>query len=99
MFSRFLTRAEFDQISSLSAVSNPCSQFIQWRSLEIGAVYRVIKRITIPTAKRQKNYVVLETEQQQIINYQPRIHLNKGLVINYQSDRPEGIFVISECVP
>ena len=69
MFSRFLTRAEFDQLStSTASATTPHPHIIQWRVLEIGAVFRVIERITVPTANGQKNYVVLETEQQQIIN-------------------------------
>ena len=71
--SRFLTRTEFDQISTsptvASAMTARCRpQIIQWRSLEIGAVFRVIDRITIPTAPEPKHYVVLETGQQQIIH-------------------------------
>ena len=77
---RFLSRAEFDQLSTSSTAAaaaaattatmptNCRPQIIQWRSLEIGAVFRVIDRITIPTAPEPKHYVVLQTEQQQIIH-------------------------------
>ena len=65
MFRRFLSRADFDQLSS-----TPQPQIIKWRLLEIGAVFRVIDRIIIPTAAStpDKIYVVLETEQHEIIN-------------------------------
>ena len=77
--SRFLSRTEFDQMSTSSktaataATAAPMSaicrrQIIRWKSLEIGAVFRVIDRITIPTAPEPKHYVVLQTEQQQIIH-------------------------------
>ena len=78
---RFLSRADFDQLSTstaataitTAAVSTPIptichSQIIQWRSLEVGAVFRVIDRVTIPTSPKPKHYVVLQTEQQQIIH-------------------------------
>ena len=70
---RFLTRSEFDQLSTSPTVASATTprcrlQIIQWRSLEIGAVFRVIDRITIPTAPEPKHYVILETEQQQIIH-------------------------------
>ena len=67
MLRRFLSRVDFDQIST-SASATPRPKIIQWRLLEIGAIFRVIDRITIPTANGEKIYVVLETEQQQIIN-------------------------------
>lgn len=60
MFRRFLSRADFDQLSS-----TPQPQIIKWRLLEIGAVFRVIDRIT---TAGEKVYVVLETEQHEIIN-------------------------------
>ena len=65
MFRRFLSRFEFDQISS---TSTPRPEIIKWRTLEIGAIFRVLDRITIPTADGNKMYVVLETEQREIIN-------------------------------
>ena len=72
---RFLTRSDFDQLSTSSTAATSATmptncrpQIIQWRSLEIGAVFRVIDRITIPTVPEPKHYVVLETEQQQIIH-------------------------------
>ena len=65
MLRRFLSRVDFDQMSI-----TPRPQIIKWRLLEIGAVFRVIDRIIIPTATGapDKIYVVLETEQQEIIN-------------------------------
>ena len=55
--SRFLSHADFDQLSTLSTaaatsatmptISRP--QIIQWSALEVGAVFRVIDRVTIPT--------------------------------------------------
>ena len=72
---RFLTRAEFDQLSTSAAAATSATmpancrpQIIQWKCLEIGAVFRVIDRISIPTAPNPKHYVVLQTEQQQIIH-------------------------------
>ena len=65
MLRRFLSRVDFDQM-----MTTPQPQIIKWRLLEIGAVFRVIDRIIIPTAATtpDKIYVVLETEQQEIIN-------------------------------
>ena len=65
MFRRFISRLDFDQISS---TSTPRPEIIKWRILEIGAIFRVLDRITIPTADGDKMYVVLETEQREIIN-------------------------------
>ena len=77
---RFLTRAEFDQLSTSSTAAAAAAatsttmpaicrpQIIQWKCLEIGAVFRVIDRISIPTVPEPKHYVVLQTEQQQIIH-------------------------------
>ena len=81
---RFLSRAEFDQMSTSSSTAATAAgaaaaatapmpaicrpQIIQWRTLEIGAVFRVIDRIQIPTVPEPKHYVVLQTEQQQIIH-------------------------------
>ena len=75
---RFLSRAEFDQMSTSSKTTATAAataapildrpQIVRWKSLEIGAVFRVIDRITIPTVPESKHYVVLQTEQQQIIH-------------------------------
>ena len=79
---RFLSRAEFDQMSTsattAATVAEPTAiaaapifdrpQIVQWRSLEVGAVFRVLDRVTIPTVPEPKHYVVLQTEQQQIIH-------------------------------
>ena len=72
---RFLRRADFDQLSTTTTTATAGvapildrPQIIKWGSLEIGAVFRVIDRIIIPTALELKHYVVLETEQQQIIH-------------------------------
>ena len=43
-------------------------QIIRWSALEVGAIFRVINHVTIPTVPEPKHYVVLQTEQQQIIN-------------------------------
>ena len=52
----------------------------QWRSLKIGAVFHVIDRITIPTVPELKHYVVLQTEQQQIIHVWITDIMNKELL-------------------
>ena len=76
---RFLSRTDFDQLSTsgatvaTAAVTTPIPaiyrpQIIQWSTLEVGAVFRVIDRIQIPTVPEPKHYVVLQTEQQQIIH-------------------------------
>ena len=74
--SRFLSRAEFDQLST--STSKPPTvpaapilqrpQIVQWKVLEIGAIFHVIERITIPTASGSKHYAILETEQREIIH-------------------------------
>jgi len=69
IFSPFLSRADFEGLSTAKAapiLDRP--QIIRWKSLEIGAVFHVIDRITIPTVPESKHYVVLQTEQQQIIH-------------------------------
>ena len=48
--------------------------------MEIGAVFRVIDRITIPTADGDKHYAVLQTEQQQIIHVWITDIINKELL-------------------
>ena len=72
---QFLSLAEFDQLSTSSTAATSTTmpticrpQIIQWSSLEIGAVFRVFDRITIPTSPKPKHYVALVTEQQQIIH-------------------------------
>ena len=78
---RFLSRAEFDQMSTATTAATAAEataiaavpifdrpQITQWKTLEIGAVFRVLDRITIPTVPEPKHYVVLQTEQQQIIH-------------------------------
>ena len=67
---RFLSRADFEGLSTAAAAAPILDrpQIIKWRSLETGAVFRVIDRITIPTVPEPKHYVVLQTEQQQIIH-------------------------------
>ena len=75
---RFLSRTEFDQMSTSSKTAATAAvtaapildrrQIVRWKSLEIGAVFRVIDRITIPTVPEPNHYVVLQTEQQQIIH-------------------------------
>ena len=71
---QFLSRTEFDQMSTATAAeptAAPISgrpQIVQWRTLEVGAIFRVIDRVTIPTVPEPKHYAVLQTEQQQIIH-------------------------------
>ena len=76
--SRFLSRTEFDQMSTSSKTAATAAvtaapildrpQIVRWKSLEIRAVFRVMDRITIPTVPEPKHYAVLQTEQQQIIH-------------------------------
>ena len=65
MFRRFLSRLDFDQM-----MTTPRPEIIKWRMLEIAAIFRVVDRIIIPTAAGapEKIYLVLETEQREIIN-------------------------------
>ena len=84
---RFLSRTEFDQMSTAATLATTAAtvaeptttaiaaapifdrpQIVQWRTLEVGAVFRVLDRVTIPTVPEPKHYVVLQTEQQQIIH-------------------------------
>ena len=60
------TVAETTAIAAAPIFDRP--QIVQWRTLEIGAVFRVLDRITIPTVPEPKHYAVLQTEQQQIIH-------------------------------
>ena len=83
---RFLSRADFEGLSTATTTAAAGAapildrpQIIKWRSLEIGAVFRVIDRITIPTALELKHYVVLQTEQQQIIHVWLTDIMNKEL--------------------
>ena len=84
---RFLSRADFEGLSTATttaaAAAAPIlnrSQIIRWISLEIGAVFCVIDRITIPTVPELKHYVVLQTEQQQIIHVWITDIMNKELL-------------------
>ena len=86
---RFLSRADFEGLSTATTTTTAAAgaapildrpQIIRWRSLEIGAVFRVIDRITIPTALELKHYVVLQTEQQQIIHVWITDIMNKELL-------------------
>ena len=49
-----------------AAPSRP--EIIKWRSLTIGAVFRVIDRVIIPATDDDKMYAVLETERREIIH-------------------------------
>ena len=60
------TVAEPTTIATAPIFDRP--QIVQWSTLEIGAVFRVLDRVTIPTVPEPKHYVVLQTEQQQIIH-------------------------------
>ena len=70
--SRFLSRADFEELSTgapaAAATMLDRPQIIRWSTLEVGAVFRVIDRVTIPTVPEPKHYVVLQTKQQQIIH-------------------------------
>ena len=91
---RFLSRAEFDQMSTATTTAATAAeataiaavpifdrpQITQWKTLEIGAVFRVLDRITIPTVPEPKHYVVLQTEQQQIINVWITPTINRELL-------------------
>ena len=69
MFQRFLSRYDFDQLASSTALATPSRpEIIKWRLLEIGAVFRVIDRVTIPSTDGDKMYTVLETESREIIH-------------------------------
>ena len=72
--SRFLSRADFEELSTgtvaaaagLLMLDRP--QIIRWSTLEVGGIFRVIYRVTIPTVPEPKHYIVLQNEQQQIIH-------------------------------
>ena len=62
MFRRFLSRYDFDQLAlSTMSAAPPRPEIIKWRSLEIGAVFRVIDRVIVPATDGDKMYTVLET--------------------------------------
>ena len=78
---QFLSVADFEGLSTAKPapiLDRP--QIIKWRSLEVGAVFRVIDCITIPTVPEPKHYVVLQTEQQQIIHVWITDIMNKELL-------------------
>lgn len=63
MFRRFITRYDFDQLTlSTTMPTPPQPELIQWRSLEIGAVFRVLNCVIIPAVEGDKMYAVLETQ-------------------------------------
>ena len=67
MFRQFLNRTDFD---SLLTPSKPRLQIIKWRALEVGAVFRVLDVVEIPTKGRSSVgvYIMLETESRETIN-------------------------------
>ena len=81
MFRRFITRYDFDQLALSKTVPTSQPELIQWRSLEIGAVFRVINRVTIPSVDDEdKMYAVLETESREIIRVWITAIMNKELM-------------------
>ena len=79
MFRRFITRYDFDQLTTTSPTP-PQPELIQWRSLEIGAVFRVLNRVIIPAVEGDKMYAVLETERREIIQVWITPIMNKELM-------------------
>ena len=77
MFRRFITRYDFDQLIQSTP---PQPELIQWRSLEIGAVFRVLNRVIIPAVEGDKMYAVLETERREIIQVWITPIMNKELM-------------------
>ena len=75
MFRQFLSRTEFDTLLS-SAKSSSKLKIQKWRSLEVGAVFRVLDVVEIPTKCSAGIYAVLETETGESINVwiTPLIH-------------------------
>ena len=75
MFRQFLSRTEFDALLS-SAKSSPKLKIQKWRSLEAGAVFRVLDVVEIPTKCSVGVYAVLEMETGESINVwiTPLIH-------------------------
>ena len=81
MFRRFITRYDFDQLAlSTTLPTPPQPELIQWRSLEIGAVFRVLNRVIIPAVEGDKMYAVLETERREIIQVWITPIMNKELM-------------------
>jgi len=64
MFRRFLSRTEFDSLPKTHL------QIVKWRSLEVGAVFRVADVVEIPTKGNTSVgvYAVLGTEKGETIN-------------------------------
>ena len=81
MFRRFITRYDFDQLTQSTTIPTPPQpELIQWRSLEIGAVFRVLNRVIIPAVEGDKMYAVLETERREIIQVWITPIMNKELM-------------------
>ena len=69
MSQRFLSRREFDKLAVAAAVSATSNvEIIKSTRLDIGAVFRVLNMIDIPTQEGVRTYVVLETEGRATIN-------------------------------
>ena len=69
MSQRFLSRREFDKLAVAAAASSTSDvEIIKWTRLDIGAVFRVLNMIDIPTQEGVRTYVVLETEGRATIN-------------------------------
>ena len=58
----------------------PQPELIQWCSLEIGAVFRVVNRVVIPAVEGDRMYAVLETESREIIHVWITAIINKELM-------------------
>ena len=80
MFRRFITRYDFDQLVLSKTIPTSQPELIQWRSLEIGAVFRVLNRVIIPAVEGDKMYAVLETERREIIQVWITPIMNKELM-------------------
>ena len=69
MSQRFLSRREFDKLAAAASVSStPDVEIFNWSRLDIGAVFRVLNIIDIPSHGGDRTYVVLETESRATIN-------------------------------
>ena len=80
MFRRFLSHYDFDQLAlSTMPTTPPRPEIIKWRSLTIGAVFRVVDRVIIPATEGNKTYVVLETERREIIHVWTTPTINEEL--------------------
>ena len=81
MFQRFISRYDLEQLTlSKTLPTPPQPELIQWSSLEIGAVFRVIDRVIIPAVEGDRMYAVLESERSEIIYVWITPIMNKELM-------------------